>query len=365
MKILHVSPTYYSTDSVVGGGEKYILYMIRALVKYATKFDSPMENLLLAFGDLPGNYCLGGDIVCEVMPGKPWDPFSIFLDDLLARLNQFDIIIVHQCLTVFGMFVASHATLAGKIVVGVDEGGGEHSLISHTSESGRIFDCFLAYSYYGANAFFDLNVPVKVILGPVDTDYYKPSYSKKRDKSLVVAVGRLLPHKGFDRIVKVLPDSLRLVIIGSSLDKDYFNYLQTLIKNSASDITIVEGLSDSEVRDLLSAASLFIHASTHFDYKGVYYTKPELLGLAPLEALACGTPALVSSAGSLGELKSITGCRVFSSDAELVELLYLHVTSQLHSSSPTEIYTSVSSLYGLSQFGEKLFHELKALECGK
>jgi glycosyltransferase involved in cell wall biosynthesis len=363
MKILHISPTYYSTDSIVGGGEKYILYMIRALTEGAKRVGESIDNTLLAFGDRSGSFTFNGEINCDVLAGTPWDPYSVFLPDLFERLNRVDVVMVHQCLTAFGMFVGSHARLAGKIVVGIDEGGDEHPLVSHTSEAGQMFDLFLAYSRFCASSFTDLNVPIKVILGPVDTTYYTPSEINERDPSLVVAVGPLLPHKGFDRIIKALPKPLRLLIAGTRSNREYFDYLQSLIQSSPCKISIEEGMSDDQVRALMRHASLFVHASTHVDYKGVHYAKPELLGLAPLEALACGTPTLVSTAGSLGELCSVAGCQTFSSDIELAGLLRSYADSSLQLPDPKEIHDAVTSLYGISQFGDQLLAELKALEC--
>jgi glycosyltransferase involved in cell wall biosynthesis len=365
MKVLHVSPTYYSADSIIGGGEKYIIYMIRALNQGMKRVGGSIENYLLTFGDRTGRYTLNGDINCRVISGTPWDPYSISLPDLLFEINQVDVVIVHQCLTAFGMFVGSHANLAGKFVLGIDEGGGEHPLVTHTSEAGSMFNLFLAYSQFAANSFADLDVPIKVILGPVDTSYYTPPIANERDPHLVFAVGRLLPHKGFDRIIKVLPKPLRLIIAGTRSNSEYFDYLQSLIRSSTCEISIEESLSDEQVRALMRRASIFVHASTHVDYKGVYYAKPELLGLAPLEALACGTPTLVSTAGSLGELASVIGCQTFSSDSDLAEILSSHADSSMPLPTPTEIHNAVVSLYGFDQFGDQLLAALNVFECAQ
>lgn len=359
MRILHISPTYYPADSAVGTSEKYVIYVIQALAAAARKSADGLENTWLAFGDQPGRYLLNENISCQVLLGKSGDPYSIFLPDLQEKLHQADIVIVHQCLTACGLFVASHARLCGKIVIGVDEGGGEHPLVYHTPESAQMFDLFLAYSQYAAAAFMDLNVPVKIILGPVDTSYYMPANTDKRDPHLVAAMGRLMPHKGFDRIIKALPAGLRLVIAGTRANSDYFQYLQNLISHSSDRIILQEGLSDQQVRDLLHQASLFVHAPTHYDYQGAYYAKPELSGFAPLEALACGTPTLISTAGSLNELGVIPGCRIFSSDKELTELLYAHERSLWQSPNPQEIHRAVTSQYGITQFGDQLLTELK------
>lgn len=351
MKILHVSPTYYSTSSVVGGGEKYIVYMIRALAISAFESGMPIQNGVLAFGEQPGLHALDENIVCEVLRGKPWDPFSVDVAALVLRIKQYDIVVVHQCLTAFGLFVGSHAKLAGRKVVGVDEGGGEHPSVGHSREGANMFDVFVAYSAYVECSFAGLDVPVHRILGPVDTNYYTPESSIKRVENLVLAVGRILPHKGFDRVVKAIKPPLKLVIAGTRSDDAYWYHLKGLTGRCDAEVKIVEGLDDGQLLTLIRSASLFIHASTHVDYAGKQYAKPELLGLAPLEALACGTPAFVSTAGSLGELAAITGCQSFTSDLDLIQLLQSFTPSTVPSAQA--IHRSVKLLYGLEQFGER------------
>jgi glycosyltransferase involved in cell wall biosynthesis len=355
MKVLHISPTYYAADSVVGGGEKYILYMARALSCVA----SYAENTILAFGEKEGEITVN-EVRCIVALGRPWDAYSVNVADLQQRMASADIVIVHQCLTAFGLFVASHARLAGKIVVGMDHGGGEHPLVSHSGESCLMFHGFLTYSKFGMAAFHDSKVPTKIIYGPVDTTYYFPPAREERERDLVVAVGRILPHKGFDRIIRSLPKSLRLVIAGTVSDQEYSAVLADLIQSTGANVVIKGGLSDDEVREVLRKASLFVHASTHIDYKGKYYAKPELLGLAPLEALACGTPTLVSNAGSLPELGVVVGCDVFSSDEELKKSLE-KFASGAATPIAADIYASARALYGMEQYGEKLLAELLAM----
>lgn len=355
MRVLHISPTYYAADSVVGGGEKYILYMARAL-SYAAK---DAENIILAFGEKEGELVVN-DVHCIVATGRPWDPYSVDIRDLQRRLLVADVVIVHQCLTAFGLFIASHARLAGKIVIGMDHGGGEHPIVGHTNEACLMFHRFLTYSKFGMAAFHDSNVPAKIIYGPVDTTYYYPPACDEREKDLVVAVGRILPHKGFDRIIKVLPKNLRLIIAGTVSDGEYSAVLTDLIRTNEANVVIQGGLSDDEIRELLRKASLFVHASTHVDYRGTYYAKPELLGLAPLEALACGTPTLVSNAGSLPELGVVFGCGVFHSDEELKNALEIFSKGKVMPAA-SDIFASVKAQYGIEQYGEKLLAELVRL----
>jgi glycosyltransferase involved in cell wall biosynthesis len=356
LSLLHVSPTYYSETSVVGGGEKYILYMSHAIRTAAALQGLQIHDSILAFGPQPGAYELTPGVQCDVMPGCPWEPLSINLDDFKTRIAGAEIIVIHQCLSSFGLFVASHSRLAGKTVIGVDEGGGEHALVHHTPEIGRIFDWFHAYSQFCANSFRDIEGRVEIIPGPVDTSYYHPDGAVARDPRLVLAVGRLLPHKGFERIISALPADLRLVIVGSKYDQEYCNYLSKL--PGFSRVKIEEHLTDAELRLLMQTAGIFVHASTHFDYRGTYYAKPELLGLAPLEALSAGTPALVSSAGSLPELTCVAGCRMFRDDIELANMLAGHCEGSVSYPSASEIHQDVESKYGLETFGRRFLDTL-------
>ncbi len=103
-RILHIAPTYYSATSVVGGGEKYIVYMSRSLREAAGSRGLVIHNSILAFGQNPGVYRLADDIICEVLPGTPWQYSGISLDDLKRHIAESDIVVVHQCLSPLGLF---------------------------------------------------------------------------------------------------------------------------------------------------------------------------------------------------------------------------------------------------------------------
>jgi len=356
IKVLHVSPTHYDTSSVVGGGEKYLIYACQALRAGARCLGVELETSMLAFASSPGEVTLAGDIRCKLLPGRAWDASSL---DGKALANEFaphDIVFVHQALHPVGLFAAAHAKLQSKVVIGVDHGGGEHRLAHHTPLVGAMFDAFHAQSQFAARAFIDLEGRTLVVPGPIDTDYYRPDLAVERVPDRVICIGRLLPHKGFDRVIKALPHQLSLHIVGSDYHESYKGYLHSLAEGK--DVTFLHSLTDDQVLQELREASLMVHASTHVDHAGTYYPKPELLGLAPLEALACGTPALVSNAAALAELGVLVGCRVFSSDDELAQLLATKAAGALHLPSPQAIYRDVHQRYGLERFGVDLLSAL-------
>ena len=77
-----------------------------------------------------------------------------------------------------------------------------------------VYDRIQTYSTFGGTAFAPFSVPVECILGPVDDDAFCLAPSASRDPGLLLSIGRILPHKGFETIIDALPPSLRLVIAG-------------------------------------------------------------------------------------------------------------------------------------------------------
>ena len=119
-------------------------------------------------------------------------------------------------------------------------------------------------------------------------------------------------------------------------------------------MTFTDSLDDAQVRALMQKAGTVVHASTHIDYRGRFAHKPELLGLAPLEALACGAPTLVSDAACLPELAIIPGCRVFRSEAELASMLQ-DASAGLPPAPAAEVmHRAVEEHYGLLTVGRRL-----------
>jgi glycosyltransferase involved in cell wall biosynthesis len=112
-------------------------------------------------------------------------------------------------------------------------------------------------------------------------------------------VGRLLAHKGIDRLICALPPDLPCVLAGRAYDPAYAEYLRALA--SGRDITFIEDADDLAVRDLYQRAWATVLPSVHLDAWGRIYEAPELMGFSALESMACGTPTLVSPTAALPE----------------------------------------------------------------
>lgn len=352
MHILQVSPMGYSPASLIGGGEKYVLYVDHALRRTAAEKNVRLSTTVLSLDAGAATIIAEHEISHQTIQGRAWDPFSIDARELIEHLEKADVVYVHQCLCHVGLFVAAHARLLGKRIVGMDAGGGEYHLLKNNPNIVRVYDALHAISRFAEKGFSDFDVPVHVIPGPVDTDSY-PLSSELRDTNMVLAVGRILPHKGFERIIASLPSSLSLTIVGNPYDQAYLDFLRNRARGK--NVTfLTSDISDADLKGMLRRAGLFVHASTHTDYLGRYYHKPELLGLAPLEALSTGLTTLVSNAGALPELAELPGCHAFSSDVELSRLVDAFSRGSLASEPPQVIRDAVVERYGLLQFGEKL-----------
>lgn len=350
--IVQVTTTSYSRDGVIGGGERLALYIDAALRRAADDAGLALTTTLLA---LDGRSPRGqGKDRYQAIAGQAWDVHSLDADKLTARLRPADAIYVHQCLTPVGLFVAAHGRLLGKRVFGSDAGAGEAPLLALNPDIMAIYDGVHAISAFAAAAFVGFPVPVHIVPGPVDTTLHQPppDDAAPRDRRLVVSVGRILPHKGHERTIRALPPGMSLVIVGQPYDQEYLAYLRIVAEGK--DVTFADWLDDAQVRALLHRAGIFVHASTHVDYRGHYAHKPELLGLAPLEALASGTQALVSDAACLPELAVLPGCLVFRDEAELSDLMRAAASGELPQIEAGEMHRVVDAGYGLARVGARL-----------
>jgi D-inositol-3-phosphate glycosyltransferase len=144
---------------------------------------------------------------------------------------------------------------------------------------------------------------IKVIPAGVDLELFYP-----RDKNdvkeklgiyenrVILYVGRIEPLKGIDILIEAVglledPADTRLVIVGGSLEDDAeLEKLKALSERLGiqEKVTFAGSVAQDVLPDFYSAADAFVLPS--------YY---ESFGLVALEAMACGTPVVVSRVGGL------------------------------------------------------------------
>jgi glycosyltransferase involved in cell wall biosynthesis len=111
----------------------------------------------------------------------------------------------------------------------------------------------------------------------------------------VLSVGRFDPQKGFRFLIRAIghvPAEVRppLMLVGDHPDPGEIAYLRQLATACGVSLTLHVRVREEALRDLYARARLFVYAP---------YLEP--LGLAALEAMACGTPVLGVREGGVRE----------------------------------------------------------------
>jgi glycosyltransferase involved in cell wall biosynthesis len=133
-------------------------------------------------------------------------------------------------------------------------------------------------------------IPSGIIYCGVDTTYYHtglPKPYKKGDPQLLF-VGNLYPHKNVITIIKGMPEIIKfypdahLQIVGNGSE---YQKLENEIKKEKLEhrIELVGSVSNEDLRLRYSSCDIYVSAS-----------KWEMFDLPPIEAMACGKPALLS-----------------------------------------------------------------------
>jgi len=123
----------------------------------------------------------------------------------------------------------------------------------------------------------------EVIHPPVDTEFFVPGAAARGGDYLTVS--RLVGYKRVDLLVQAfreLPER-RLVIVGDGPD------LRRLKASAGANVEFVGRLPREQLRARLQAARAFVFAAV------------EDFGIAPVEAMACGTPVIALARGGAAE----------------------------------------------------------------
>jgi len=159
---------------------------------------------------------------------------------------------------------------------------------------------------YGADPGKIVVVPSAVntaVFRPVDRAEARRALGWPADELTLLYVGRVLPRKGIDNLIRALPllrgslpAAFRLVVVGgetadAALERE-------------PEIRRLAGLADDlGVRGLVHFEGHRRSGDLHRYYSAadVFVSTPwyEPYGLTPLEAMACGTPAVVSAVGGM------------------------------------------------------------------
>ena len=294
-RVLHVVPALFGGEGgVVGGGERYALELARHMAE-------EVPTTLLTFGEKERVEQVGRLRVR--VAGRVWrvrgqrnNPVA---PALLAELRRADVVHCHQWHVLASSLSAIFCRLTGRRVFVTDLGGGGWDISAHVSTE-RWFHGHLHISEYSRRVNgHERNRRARVILGGVDTEKFSPDAGVQRNGT-VLFVGRILPHKGVDDLVRALPTELALDVIGQPYGERYVSDLKGLaegkrvaLRHDCDDVALVEAYRRS---------LCVVLPSVYRNMYGEETRVPELLGQTLLEGMACGAPAICTDVASMPEV---------------------------------------------------------------
>jgi glycosyltransferase involved in cell wall biosynthesis len=311
--VVHVVPALFGhDDGVIGGAERYALELARHMA-------AEVPTTLVTFGERERQESLG-NLKIQVI-GDPWyvrgqrtNPISLAL---LSRLRKADVVHCHQQHVLVSTFAAVVCQLTGRRVFVSDLGGGGWDISAYVSTD-RWYHGHLHISDYSRSVYGHARKRwAHVILGGVDTAKFSPDESVRREPT-VLFVGRLLPHKGVNNLVKAVEPDMPLELIGQVCDRKFFEDLKQLAAGKS--VTFRHDADDALLVNAYRSASCVVLPSVYKTMYGAETKVPELLGQTLLEGMACETPAICTEVASMPEIieDGLTGFIVPPNDTKVL-----------------------------------------------
>ncbi len=183
-----------------------------------------------------------------------------------------------------------------------------------------------------------------------DAFYPKPTVARKRQ---IVMVCTLNKFKRVDTVVRALAllqkkpgcADIQLVIKGRGVEKDRLLQLADSLQLTDSVLLIDTFYDAAQLANLLCSSQVFVHAAHN-----------EPFGLSPIEAMACGTPAVVTGTGGTAETvtNEVSGLYFqYDSDQSLADQL-----QRLFTDETLWQCLSAGAINHASQFNWALTHEV-------
>lgn len=138
---------------------------------------------------------------------------------------------------------------------------------------------------------------------PLDKLFARMALKLDPEEKIILQVGRMVPRKGVDNVIKALgymhrehDFKARLLIVGGESDEPD--------PKITPEIGRLQKIAEAEGReDLVTFAGRSARAMLHYYYSAadVFVTTPwyEPFGITPLESMACGTPVIGSHVGGI------------------------------------------------------------------
>lgn len=334
--------TWEFPPRIVGGIARHCLGLAKALAKE----DHDVHIVTLDFPGAPSFEDVGGAKVHRVgiELGHPnfitWTfIFNHFMEKKVAEISQnveFDIIHIHDWLTAPAGISSRHYLNKPLVsTVHSTENGrtqGLHSRDSHlidglewwmTYEAKRVIICSSSMKGELEHHFRVPSDKIAVIPNAIDISRYtrhidqesvKRHYGIGPYEKMVLFVGRLVPQKGVEYLVKAAPhivqqhSEVRILITGDGWSK---NYLENLARSTGHGdrIRFLGFVSDSQLVELTMSADALVIPSVY-----------EPFGIVALEGMAAGVPVVAANVGGLSEIveRDRTGVSVYTKNPESI-----------------------------------------------
>jgi glycosyltransferase involved in cell wall biosynthesis len=316
MRILHVSPTYFGDQSVVGGGERYARELARAMARRH-------DVALLSFAAEARSALDGGlrTVYLRRRPVAGGLDASALSPGFLRWVRWADVVHCHQIHTASTNAALIVGRLLGKPIFVTDLGGGERYALSYHLPILRWARAFLLISEYSQRLALEAPISsrpdrIEVVYGGADPEKFSPGQAWADRGALFV--GRLLPHKGIDVLIGAVDGTFALDVVGPIRDPRYSEDLKE--RSLGKSVRFHGAVGEMELVERYRRALVTVLPSVYEDCYGRRTQVPELFGLAALESLACGTPAIVTDVASLPEIvrDSVTGFVVPPNDPKAI-----------------------------------------------
>lgn len=206
----------------------------------------------------------------------------------------------------------------------------------------RHADRVIANSEYTHDELLKLGVAhekIALIYPGVDTRRFRPglpcedlrkTIGLKPDEKLILSVGRLSRRKGFDMVIRSLPElagqniSVRYALIGIGEDQDYLSALSREL-GVEDRVSMLGHVSQEDLPRWYNACDILVMPNREIS------GDTEGFGMVFIEAAACGKPSIAGQDGGTGSavLNETTGLRVDGASAEAVSAALARLLSDV------------------------------------
>ena len=348
-RVAYLTPLYVEDPSGVDRTECYP----RTLAK-AVAATGECEVEIVAYSDLQtvAVSALAVGVTVRLLPtaksAARTEPFSW---EILGALREADIVHVQVMFTRPSEVGVLVARVLDKPVCATDDGGGS-SVLGKSLGMLEVIDRVICRSEF-ERSLLKTSTPISVVPGGVDDEFFAPPIeSVARDR--LVFSGRLLPRAGVDRLLEALPGEIPLTIFGPAAEGEYADRLHELSRGKQ--VEFVSAGSGADLRSLYQRAFAVVLPSVYVDCYGEAHSLPEPTGIALLEGMACGAPAVCSRVAGMPELVDHGGTGfIFDDPSELTRYVErLASDERLVDQMGSEARRRVEQNFGLSRTGTTL-----------